>query len=84
MSDKLDLLQRLAEPDVPEPPETLEQEIHRGVNRSLLTQHVAELFLRAFPLAGAEFARAAGGLLRYTLTGQFDNRADRGRNPRFR
>jgi hypothetical protein len=84
MSDKFDLLDRLTEPQVPEPPETLERNVHQGVNRSLLTQHVVDLFLRALPLACGEFARASGGLLRYTLTGEFENRADRGRNPRFR
>ena len=46
-----DLLEQLAQLEVPPPPAELNQQVHQRVNRSLLVLHVLDLGLRAMPWA---------------------------------
>jgi hypothetical protein len=75
MSD--DILEQLARLEVREPPPEFDHQLHERMNRSLLVQHVVELATGVAPWALGCFAQAVLGLVRYTITGRFD---DRGRS----
>ena len=70
-----DLLEQLAENDVPPPPQQMQQQAKQQVNRWLLVTQLFELMIRAMPLAAIHFTRAVLGALMYTATG-------RGESPR--
>ena len=65
-----DLLDQLADRDVPPPPEVLDRAVHDEINRTLLWQQAAELCLKATPWVLGHFVQAAVGVIRYTLTGR--------------
>ena len=66
-----DFLEQLAELDVPPPPAKFGDDLHDRLNRSLTTQHVVDLGLKALPSAAFEFIRAVIGLLTFTVVGKF-------------
>lgn len=82
-----DLFEQLAQTDVPPVPEQLEIALHERLNRRLLSLHVADVLLRALPLAVMHFAAAVGHLVRLTVTGRspaadpFHDRKRRGSGP---
>jgi hypothetical protein len=68
-----DPLEQLALMEVPEPPVEFDRELHRRLNRRLITQHVTDLVLRVMPWAILQMGQALLGLLRFSLTGRFDD-----------
>jgi len=64
------LLKRLAEQQVPPPPETFENELNTRLNDRLLFTQFVELACQALPFACLEFGRALVGLAVLTLTGK--------------
>lgn len=69
-----DLLEQLAELDVPPPPAQFDHDLHERLNRSLTTQHVVDLGLYALPSAALEFVRALIGMLTLTVAGKFPDK----------
>lgn len=65
-----DLLERLAETDVPPVPVELDREVHHRVNRMLLVAHLADLAVWGMLHALAQFARPVLHLFVLTLTGK--------------
>ena len=53
-----DLLERMANDDVPPPPATFDRDVHERVNHTLAALHV-------------HFLRAVGGLIGFSITGRF-------------
>ena len=66
------LLEQLADLEVPPPPAQFDAQLHDRVNRSLLRAHLVDLALRGFPWALAHFGRAVIGLIAFTLTGRYE------------
>jgi hypothetical protein len=63
-----DLLEQLAQLEVPPPPAELNQQVHQRVNRSLLVLHVLDLGLRAMPWAMWQLSQALiAGVIRTAL-----------------
>lgn len=71
MSD--DLLQQLADHEVPPVPETFDENLHGRVNRTLLSRDLVDLGLRATPWAMGIFAQAVVDLLGFTVSGRLRN-----------
>jgi hypothetical protein len=65
-----DLLERLAEADVPPPPRELDRKVHERVNRALFAAQMADLALRGTVWALVQFARPLAHLAVLTLTGK--------------
>lgn len=63
------LLKRLAEQQVPPPPDSFENELNNRLNDRLLFTQLVELVFGAMPSACLEFGRALVGLVVLTLTG---------------
>ena len=76
MSNVTDLLDRLAESEVPATPETLTREVHQSLNRMLVVQHLTDFVLRATTSAMLEFTRATLASLWFTAVGSFPRRGD--------
>jgi hypothetical protein len=78
-----DLLQQLAEIEVPAMPDDFDRNVHQRLNARLLGAHVAEVSLRALPFAFLHFvpalATGAKGLA-FALTGRPAPSALRGEN----
>ena len=69
-----DLLEQLAQLEVPPPPAELNQQVHQRVNRSLLVLHLLDLGLRAMPWAMWHLSRAlVAGVFR-TVLGRWPDR----------
>lgn len=68
-----DPLEQLALLEVPAPPAEFDRQLHRRVNHRLLVQHVADLVLHAMPWAMLCLVQALLGLVRFSLTGKFDD-----------
>ncbi len=66
-----DLLQQLANVEVPPAPKDIDRRVHRRLNGLLLWGHLGDLLLRGLPFALACFAEAVIGLLSYSLSGRF-------------
>lgn len=71
-----DLFERLAELEVPPPPEAeqFDRQLHQRVNRSLVTAQFTDLVVGGLPFAVLHFARALVGLLAFTITGRYDSK----------
>ena len=69
------LLDQLAELDVPPPPAAFDAELHDKVNRSLVITQFTDLAVSALPYAIAEFFRALVGLAIFTVTGRYDSKS---------
>ena len=74
-----DLFDKLAELDVPPPPERFDQQLHERVNRSLVIGQVFDLLFGAVPWALNQFGRAFIGLVLFTLTGRYETKRKRRR-----
>ncbi len=72
-----DLLEQLAESDVPPVPRELERSIHDRLNTLLVVGHLSDFLLRAIPHAVAHFAEAVGELAASTLGGRPPSRSSR-------
>ena len=72
-----DFLEKLAELEVREPPSNFDQKLHERVNRTLLVQHVIDLFVGGVFWSGFHFLRAVLGWLFFTVTGQYQERDKR-------
>jgi hypothetical protein len=68
------LLDQLAELEVPPPPPQFDAQLHERVNRSLLTSQLIDLVVSATPWALLHFGRALVGLIAFTLTGRYENK----------
>jgi hypothetical protein len=66
-----DLLEQLAEHDVPPVPSEFDARLHERVNRGLLGASVAEFVLKAIPFTALHLAGAVWGLVRFTFTGRY-------------
>ena len=72
-----DLLEQLAEADIPPVPEALDREVHQRLNYTLLVLHGLDFVLRAAPFAVLHFGTCLIGLVRYTLTSKFESPRDK-------
>ena len=68
----MNLLEQLAELEVPPPPAKFDAQLHDRVNRTLLREQLVDLFVRGLPWAALHFLRAVLGALSYTLTGRYE------------
>jgi hypothetical protein len=68
----VNLLEQLADLDVPPPPAKFDTQLHDRVNRSLLREQLVDLFVSGLPWAALEFGRAMIGLVSLTLTGRYE------------
>jgi len=66
-----DLLDQLADLDVPPPPAQFDAELHTKLNRSLAMQQMFDLVFSALPLVAVELARAVIAMLTVTVSGKF-------------
>lgn len=66
-----DILERLAESDVPPLPANFDRSVHQRLNQVLLVGQFAELLFRTLPYALAHFAQGVIGAVAFTLSGQF-------------
>ena len=71
-----DLLQSLANDDVPDRPRELSQQVHHRLNSLLVTLHLAEFVLQTLPYAFFHFFRALLGACLFSLTGEFRNEGE--------
>jgi hypothetical protein len=73
------LLEQLAELEIPPPPAEFDAQLHDKVNRSLLLTQVAELIAGAMPWALLHFGRAVIGFVVFTVTGRYETKSKRHR-----
>lgn len=66
-----DILDRLAESEVPPLPAHFDRSVHQRLNQVLLVGQAAELLFRTLPYALAHFAQGVIGAVVFTLSGQF-------------
>jgi hypothetical protein len=66
-----DILQQLAELEVPQAPADLVQQVHDRLNERLTLLHFVEYAVKAMPAALLHFLSALTGLARFTLTGKY-------------
>ena len=71
-----DLLQSLANDDVPDRPRELSHQVHHRLNPWLVTLHLAEFVLQTLPYAFFHFLRALIGACLFSLTGEFPNEGE--------
>lgn len=67
-----DLLEQLAQTEVPPPPATFDSQLHDKVNRALLITQLFDLFLVGMPWAFLQFSRALLGFVSFTVTGRYE------------
>lgn len=65
------LLERLAESEVPPLPADFDRSVHQRLNQALLVGQFVELFFRTLPYALAHFALGVLGAVAFTLSGRF-------------
>jgi hypothetical protein len=73
------LLEQLAELEIPPPPAEFDAQLHDKVNRSLLLTQLVELVAAAMPWAFLHFGRAAIGFVLFTVTGRYETKSKRHR-----
>ena len=69
-----DLLEQLADLEVPPPPAQFDAQLHERVNRSLVIWQLTDLVIGGLPWACLHFGRALVGLISYTLTGRYQSK----------
>ncbi len=69
-----DIFEQLAERDVPPPPREFDHTLHQRLNRRLLVVQLAEFAVLVPVWVAWRFAKAFGGLNRYTIMGRFEDR----------
>jgi hypothetical protein len=74
-----DLLEKLADLEVPPPPAQFDKQLHERVNRGLLLSHMTDLLVSGLPWALLHFARAFVGMVALTLTGRYESKSDKKR-----
>ncbi len=70
-----DLLEQLADLEVPPPPLHFDRQLHERVNRSLVISQAVDLLVSGLPWAMLHFARAVVGLIAFTLTGRYESKS---------
>ena len=70
-----DLFEQLAEVEVPPPPAAFDSQLHDKENRTLVATQLADLLVRGFPWAIAQFTRALLGFLAFTVTGRYEGKS---------
>ena len=68
------LLDQLAEWEVPPPPATFDAQLHERVNRSLVAAQLVDLAVSGLPWALLHFGRALVGLVSFTLCGRYETK----------
>ena len=68
------LLEQLADLEVPPPPAHFDAQLHERVNRSLLTWQLVDLCVSAAPHALLHLVRALVGLVAFTLSGRYETK----------
>ena len=67
------LLEQLADLEVPPPPAQFDRQLHERVNRSLFVWQLVDLVVSGLPWAMLHFSRALVGLIAFTVTGQYES-----------
>ncbi|HEY1784973.1 MAG TPA: hypothetical protein VGG30_05460 [Pirellulales bacterium] len=67
-----DFLEHLADLEVPPPPAGFGRQLHERMNRDLAIVQLIELLVVILPAAVFEFARALGGLVRFSFSGKYE------------
>lgn len=67
----MSLLDQLGQQPVPRAPQKLRQTVRERVNTSLVLVQLVDLAMRGLPYALLHFAKAVGGALLFTLSGQY-------------
>lgn len=71
------LLDQLAESQVPPPPEKFDEGLHDRLNEALTTSHLVTFVLRSVPYVLGHLLPAVGFLVQFTFTGEFNQRPER-------
>ncbi len=66
-----DLLEQLAQSEIPPVPADFDRDVHERVNHALMLGHFAEFGLRVLPYAFVHMAQALIGFISLTLSGRF-------------
>lgn len=66
-----DLLEQLAQSEIPPVPADFDRDVHERVNDALTLGHIAEFGLRVLPYAFVHMAQALIGFISLTLSGRF-------------
>jgi hypothetical protein len=69
------LLEQLADLEVPPPPAQFDTQLHDKVNRALVITQFVDLFVSALPWALAQFGRALLGFVAFTVTGRYESKS---------
>jgi len=77
----MNLLEQLAELEVPPPPAKFDTQLHDRVNRTLVREQLLDLFVRGLPWTALQFFKAVLGVLSYTLTGRYEPTPKNKRQP---
>ena len=70
------ILEQLAELEVPSKRVDLQRRVHERLNVRLLSLHLVELALRALPFAFVCLSEAFAGLVFFTVTGRFPKKGE--------
>jgi hypothetical protein len=73
------LLEQLADLEVPPPPAAFDAQLHDKLNRALVVTQLVEMFVGALPWALAHFGRAVLGFVAFTVTGRYDSKSKKQR-----
>jgi hypothetical protein len=68
----VNLLERLADLEVPPPPVQFDRQLHQRVNRTLVVSQFVDLAASGLPWALLHFGRALIGLILFTVTGRYE------------
>ncbi len=69
------LLEQLAEVEVPPPPDHFDKQLHARVNRTLVAAQFVDLAVSGLPWALLQFAKAFVGLIAFSLTGRYETKS---------
>jgi hypothetical protein len=74
-----DLLEQLADVEVPPPPAAFDAQLHDKVNRALLLTQFVDLIVTALPWAIVQFSKSLLGLVAFTVTGRYESKSKKRR-----
>lgn len=74
-----DLLEQLADVEVPPPPAAFDAQLHDKLNRALVITQFVDLLVNALPWALVQFAGALVGLAAFTVTGRYESKSNKRR-----
>jgi hypothetical protein len=69
------VLEQLADLEVPPPPAHFDAQLHERVNRSLFVWQLIDLATSAVPYALVHFSRAIVGFIAFTVSGRYETRS---------